>query len=200
MTEQMLHWPERVRALPMTLDRFRAAAVFFDVKFPPFLAGNLDAQKWISWGSLSAVASIPEVFEREAHVLGFATKWRSSPERDAMYNDTFLATLKELRNYETHLTYLTKRRTSEIPRDQIASPVDYRSFFFGPISFSQLSELRNIRAGRSPVDQVAVEEFNQLAETHTVKAIIDLGLDRLSEIIATFIISIGYTSTFTTGD
>ena len=103
MTEQTLHWPERVRNLPMTLDRFRAASVFFEVKYPPFLAGHLDAQKWISWGSLSAVASIPEVFEREIHVLGFAAKWRSSPERDAMRNDQFLATLKELRNYETHL-------------------------------------------------------------------------------------------------
>ena len=192
MTEQTLHWPERVRNLPMTLDRFRAASVFFDVKYPSFLAGHLDAQKWISWGSLSAVASIPEVFEREIHVLGFATKWRSSPERDAMRNDQFLATLKELRNYETHLTFLTRRRTSDLPREKILSHMDYRSFFFGPISFAQLSELRNISEGRSPVTPAAVNEFNRLAETHTVEAIIDLGLDRLSEIIARFLSSIGY--------
>ncbi|MGB8167326.1 MAG: hypothetical protein WCF18_07520 [Chthoniobacteraceae bacterium] len=198
MTEPTLHWPERVRTLPMTLDRFRAASVFFDVKFPPFLAGHLDAQKWISWGSLSAVASIPEVFAREVQFLGFATEWRSSPERNAMRNDQFLATLKELRNYETHLTFLTRRRTSEIPRDQIISHVDFRSFFFGPISFSQLSELRNIREGRSPVTQAAVDAFNRLAETHTVEAIIVLGLDRLSEIIATFLSSIGYASPVTT--
>ena len=70
--------------------------------------------------------------------------------------------------------------------------MDYRSFFFGPISFAQLSELRNISEGRSPVTPAAVNEFNRLAETHTVEAIIDLGLDRLSEIIARFLSSIGY--------
>ena len=73
----------------MTLDRFRAASVFFDVKFPPYLAGHLDPQKWISWGALSAIASIPEIFERELDLLAFGARWRSSPERDRLRSSSF---------------------------------------------------------------------------------------------------------------
>lgn len=192
MEETIISWPERVKAFPNTLDRFRAASVFFDVKLPYFLAGHLDAQKWISWGSLSAVASIPEVFEREIEVLGFLALWRSSPERDKIHNDPLLATLKELRNYETHLTFLARRRAPDPTVGSNISPLKHRSFFFGEISFLQLSELKNIREGRSPVTQAVVDEFNKLAENQTVETIVDLALDRISAIISDFISSIGY--------
>ena len=135
----LLNWPDRVANLPLTLDRFRATCVYFDVKFPPFLVGHIDAQKWISWGSLSALASIPEVFEREIGLLGFGDQWRSSTERLSIQTDPLLAILKELRNYETHLTFAGRRRHTEVDLRTVVSPMDHRSFFFSPISFCQCS-------------------------------------------------------------
>lgn len=187
MADDILNWPERVQALPMTLDRFRATCVFFDVKFPPFLIGQLNAKAWVSWGALSALASIPEVFERELTALGLRDKWIGSPERAELRADTLLAILRELRNYETHLEFLSRKHPNDVDVEKVISPVHHRSFFFSPLSFAQISELRNIREGRSLITQAAVDEFNRVAETHTVEGVVDIALDRLSLMISTFL-------------
>ena len=127
------------------------------------------------------------MFEREIGLLGFGDQWRSSTERLSIQTDPLLAILKELRNYETHLTFAGRRRHTEVDLRTVVSPMDHRSFFFSPISFCQFSELRNIRQGRSPVTQTVVDDFNNLALTHTVEAIVDLALDRLSATLATFL-------------
>lgn len=186
-TSLPLRWPDRVESLPHTLDRFRAAAVFFDVKFPFFLAGSLSALRWVSWGALAALASIPEVLERELEVIGLADHWRVSRTREAIRRDPLLAVLRELRNYETHLAFVDRRRSSPLLPGELAHEPELSASYFAPLSFSQLAELRNIRDGRSPVTQETVAHFNHLAERYTVKGIVDLAMDRLSSLIYDFV-------------
>lgn len=186
-SSQPLRWPARVESLPRTLDRFRATSVFFDVKFPFFLAGSLSALRWVSWGALAALASIPEVLERELEEIGLADTWRASVIREAIRRDPLLAILRELRNYETHLAFIERRRSSTLPIAELAHEPEIHSSYFAPVSFSQLAELRNIRDGRSPVTQETVEHFNHLAERYSVKGVVDLAMDRLSSLIYEFI-------------
>lgn len=187
-----LNWPNRVDLLPLTLDRFRATAVFFDVKLPFFLAGSLSALRWVSWGALTALASIPEVLERELATLGLIEEWRASAYPAAIRKDPLLVVMRELRNYETHLSFLERREKSPLPSHQLAHDPGIRASYFAPISFETLSELKNIRERRSHVTQQTVLMFNQLAERHTVEGMVDLALDRLSSIIHEFLDSVGW--------
>lgn len=184
-------WPERVASLPQTLDRFRSTVVFFDVKFPPFLAGNLSALRWVSWAALAGLASIPEVLERELDALGLGNSWRASPTRLEIRKDELLSVMRELRNYETHISFLERRAKSHLPREELAHAPRLRASYFAPVSFEKLSELRNIREKRSPATERAVDIFNRMAEQHTVEEMVDLALDRLSSLIVTFLRSVG---------
>ena len=183
-----VRWPSRLASLPRTLDRFRATSVFFDVKFPSFLAGSISALRWVSWGALAALASIPEVLERELEEKDIADSWRNSVARQAIRNDPLLAILRELRNYETHIAFVERRASSSLPVAEIAQEPKIRSSYFAPVSFAQLAELRNIREGRSPVSQDTVVYFNHIAERYTVNGVIDLALDRLSILIFEFVV------------
>jgi len=102
-TNYELGWPEKVKNLLRTLDRFRTAAVFFDLKYPTFLRASIDARKWTSWASLAALASIPETLEYDLDDLGCLPLWRGSSERTRIQSDQTLAVLRELPNYETHV-------------------------------------------------------------------------------------------------
>ena len=186
MEIENLNWPSRVANLPRTLDRFRATCVYFDIKFPPFLAGSLDAQKWISWGALSALASIPEVFKREIEELGFVEDWKVAPERIAIRDNHLISVLKELRNFETHLEFQGRRRASDMNSDLLALPPKHKSFFFNEISFTEMSQLNNIKSGRSKVTEQSVNDFNRLSEKHSFEEIIDMTLEYLSKEIESF--------------
>ncbi|NTX58297.1 hypothetical protein [Myxococcus sp. CA039A] len=130
-------WPEKVKGLPRTLDRFRAASVFFDIKYPPFLIGSIEARKWTSWASLSAVASIPEVIEYDLEDLGLLSAWQSAPEPQGIRTNKTLAILKELRNYEMHIEYQDRLSHLNIDSDRVREPIDHNSFFFSPVSWSK---------------------------------------------------------------
>lgn len=146
----------------------------------------------LAGGALAALASIPEVLERELATLGLIEEWKASSSRATIRNDPLLAVMRELRNYETYLSFLERRAKSPLPSHQPAHGPGIRASYFAPISFEILSELKNIRERRSPVTPQAVLMFNQLAERHTVEGMVDLALDRLSAIIREFLNSVGW--------
>lgn len=180
-------WHEKVKNLPRTLDRFRTAAVFFDLKYPTFLRANIDARKWTSWASLAALASIPEILEYDLEKLGFLSLWRGSAERTRIQMDHTLAVLRELRNYETHIEQ--HKRKSYLDADSAAfqESVDHDSFFFTPIDWNSFQQLRNISSGRSVVTKAVVEEFNAYAKQFSVETIVTKALEHMAEIISAFL-------------
>ena len=166
-------WPGKLERLPRILDRFRATSVFFDLEYPSYLITSIDARKWTSWASLSALSSILEVAEYEFDDLGFLSKWKQSEELREIRNDKRLAVLKELRNYEVHIKYQKRLSHLEIDKTLVNEIVDHDSIFFTPITWAEFQKLNNVKSGRSIVDQNAVLEFNNYAETYSVETIIN---------------------------
>jgi len=185
MTVQ-LTWPEKVKGLPRTLDRFQAASAFFDLKYPTFLQASIDARKWTSWASLSAIASIPEVIEYDLENLGLLDAWKKSAELIQIRANKTFAILKEIRNYEMHIEYQDRISHSAADIAQIREPIDHDSFFFSPVSWNEFQMLKNIRFGRSIVDQAALMEFNAYARQYSVRTIVDQMLEWLADRVQSF--------------
>jgi len=180
-------WPEKVKNLPRTLDRFRTAAVFFDLKYPTFLQGSIDARKWTSWASLAALASISETLEYDLEELGFLSLWRDSSERTRIQSDHTLAVLRELRNYETHIELHQRKSHLDADSSAFQESVDHDSFFFTPIDWNSFRKLRNISSGRSVVTKPVVEAFNAYAKQYSVETIVTKALEHMAEIISAFL-------------
>lgn len=177
-------WPEDINAaqLPKVRDRFQAASMFFDVKLPAHLViqGLTDrAHRWTSWGSLAAVASVPEVAELELAELGLASGWRASPEYNLLIKDPLFAVLKELRNYETHIEFLGREKSS--------AGIHMRGFHFAEVRFADLEKLRNVASRRSHVTEDIVNEFNALAQIHTTEEIVHICLDRMASMLRVYV-------------
>ena len=186
-----LTWPEKLKNLPRILDRFRATSVFFDIEYPAYLIANIDARKWTSWASLSALASILEVAEGEFTDLGLVNKWKQSAELSEIRNDKRFAVLKELRNYEMHIECQPRKSHLDISKTLVNESVDHDSIFFTPIDWKEFQKLRNIKSGRSIVDKNAVLDFNQYAESYSVETIINQTLEWLAEKFYVFVESKG---------
>ncbi len=139
--QKSINWPSRINKYPKTLERFRATCIFFDVKFPPFLAGNINSKTWVSWGALTALASIHEIFTIEIETLGY---------------------------YEA------------------CSTLNHKSLFFRKVCFSDISQLNNVKNGKSYMNQGGLAKFNEIVEKNTVEDIVDMALDILSEQICIF--------------
>ena len=182
-----LTWPKKLERLSRILDRFRATSVFFDLEYPSYLISSIDARKWTSWASLSALASILEVAEFEFDDLGLLSQWKQSSELREIRNDKRLAVLKELRNYEVHIEYQKRLSHMEIDKKLINETVDHDSFFFTPINWVEFQKLNNVKSGRSIVDQNAVLDFNKYVETYSVETIINQTLEWLADKICAFI-------------
>lgn len=180
-------WPEKVRTLPRTLDRFRATSVFFDIRYPTYLRASIDARKWTSWAALSALASIPEIIEYDLEDIGLLEEWQGSGELSEIRKNGVFAVLKELRNYEVHIEYQHRQSHQEINRDTVREPIDHDSFFFSPINWGQFQKLRNVRSGRSVVDQATLLEFNSYAQAYSVETIVNKTLEWLAYEIHRFI-------------
>ena len=153
-----LDWPEKMKNLPRTLDRFRTTAVFFDLKYPTFLRASIDARKWTSWASLVALASILETLWYDLEDIGLIALWRGSSERTRIQRDHTLAVLRELRNYETHIELHQRKSHLDADSKVVRESVDHDSFFFAPIDWSSFQKLRNIRSGRSVVTKPVVRQ------------------------------------------
>lgn len=174
-------WPDKIRHLPRTLDRFRAASVFFDVEYPSFLIGNNDARKWTSWAAISATVSVPEVLDYDFSDVGLLNDWRGSTElRQIRQNKRFLV-LKELRNYEMHLEYQPRLSHQQADPRRAKEAIDHDSFFFAPITWSKLQKLKNIRERRSPLNEGDVDAFNAYAQAYSVKTVVAQMLEWLAE-------------------
>ena len=184
--QKSINWPSRINKYPKTLERFRATCIFFDVKFPPFLAGNINSKTWVSWGALTALASIPEIFTIEIETLGYYEAWEKSPERLFLKQHWHLATLKELRNYETHFGFVERRNVNEMQGESIDSTLNHKSLFFRKVCFSDISQLNNVKNGKSYMNQGGLAKFNEIVEKNTVEDIVDMALDILSEQICIF--------------
>ena len=184
--KKSINWPSRIKNYPKTLERFRATCIFFDVKFPPFLVENMDSKAWVSWGALTALASIPEIFTIEIETLGYYEAWKKSPERLFLRQHWLLATLKELRNYDTHLGFAKRRRVNEMQGVSTDSTLSHKAFFFSKVSFSDLSHLNNVKSGKSYMNEEGIAQFNEIVEENTVEDIVDMALDVLSEQIYIF--------------
>lgn len=184
-------WPIYVKSLPKTLDRFRTASVFFDLDFPPFLKASIDARKWISWASISALISVKEVLEIDLENLGFVEKWKNSEEFAKIRSNEVLLMLKELRNYEIHIEFEKRISHTEIDKGNVGEYIDHDSFFFSPIEWSRISRLRNIRSGRSHLTEEIVTRFNeQYARKYSVEAIILSTMDWYAINIHSFLIKV----------
>jgi hypothetical protein len=182
-----LTWPEKLKNLPRLLDRFRAASVFFDLKYPTYLIASIDARKWTSWASLSALASILEVAEYEFADLGLLDKWKHSVGLREIRNDKRFAVLKELRNYEVHIEFQKRLSHMDIDKKRVKEIVDHDSFFFTAIDWVEFQKLNNVKNGRSIVDQNAILDFNKYAETYSVETIVNYILEWLADKIYVFI-------------
>jgi|688.fasta_scaffold274648_3 hypothetical protein len=180
-------WTDKVKDLPRTLDRFRAASIFFDIKYPTFLCASIDARKWTSWASLSAIASIPEIVEYDFEEIGLSKEWRKSVEFQDIRNNKILAVLKELRNYEVHIEYQVRKSHVDIDKIYVKESLDHNSFFFSPIDWMKFQKLKNIRSGRSVVDQAAILDFNSHSQCYSVETIVDQALEFLAEKIHFFL-------------
>lgn len=183
-----IKWPDNVGELPRTLDRFRTCAVFFDLKFPPFLVASIDARKWISWASIAALMSIREVIEIDLEEHGFLKLWKDSTEHREIQENRVLLVLKELRNFEVHFEFQPRMSHAQVDRSSVIEHIDHDSFFFTPIDWEDLSKLRNIKSGKSQITKEIVEEFNeQYAKKYSVETIITSMLDWYSAKIASFL-------------
>lgn len=136
---------------------------------------------------MSAIASIPEVVEYDFEDAGLLEEWRQSLELREIRNNKVLAVLKELRNYEMHIEYQTRKAPFEIDRAAVQEPIDHDSFFFSPIDWGKFQKLRNVRSGRSIVDQATILSFNKYASLYTVETIVSESLELLAEKIYCFL-------------
>jgi hypothetical protein len=184
---QPLTWPEKLENLPRILDRFRAASVFFDLKYPTYLIASIDARKWTSWASISALASILEVAEYEFADLGLLDKWKQSVEFREIQADKRFAVLKELRNYEVHIEFQKRISHTDIDRSLVKETVDHDSFFFAPIDWIEFQKLNNVKSGRSIVDQNTILDFNKYAGTYSIETVVNQVLEWLADKIYTFV-------------
>jgi len=183
-----VQWPTYVKDLPRTLDRFRTASVFFDLKFPPFLIASIDARKWISWASIAALISIREVLEIDFEDLEYLDKWKKSREYSEIQENKVLLVLKELRNYEIHIDSQERVSHIEIDRNFVCEHIDHDSFFFSPIDWHKISRLKNIRLGRSQLTEEIIEHFNEdYAKKYSVETIILTIMDWYAERIYNFL-------------
>jgi hypothetical protein len=182
-----INWPSKLEHYPATLERFRATCIFFDIKFPPFLAGDINSKGWVSWGAMTALASIPEIFTLEVGAKGYLSAWNKSTERLFLKKHWLIATLKELRNFETHLGFVARKKASDMTDNKIISNINHKSFFFEKVIYEDIAKLQNIKNGNSFMNEQALNDFNVLAETHTVEDIINLALDIISEQLYAFV-------------
>lgn len=183
-----VQWPNHVKDLPRTLDRFRTASVFFDLQFPTFLKASIDARKWISWASIAALTSIGEVLEIDFEDLGYASHWKTSKEYAEIKGNEILLVLKELRNYEIHIDFQERIPHLEIESSLVKEYIDHDSFFFSPIDWIQLSKLKNIRTGKSKLTKEIIENFNEnYAKGYSVQTIIFSMMDWYAERIHVFL-------------
>lgn len=156
--------------------------MFFDVKLPAaYVIRNLSfrAQKWMSWASLAALSSVPEVLQLELEESGFGKDWQNSPERVQLLNEPLFSILKELRNYETHIEFLA--------REKRGIDTHMRGYHFSPVNFSDLERLRNIASGKSGVSAESVDDFNVLAEKYTTQEIVCICANRLAMTIRAYV-------------
>lgn len=187
-TTYNIKWSTYVKELPRTLDRFRTASVFFDVRFPTFLASSIDARKWISWASIAALISIQEVLEIDLEDIGYDREWKVSKEYKEIKENEILNVLKELRNYEVHIDFQERIAHTDIDRNDVSEHIDHDSFFFSPIDWNQIAKLKNIRSGRSRITQEIVNHFNdQYAKKYSVETIIVSMMDWHAEKISAFL-------------
>ena len=77
--------------------------------------------------------------------LGLLDAWQHSNELNEIRNNKTLVVLKELRNYEMHIEYQSRKSHLDVDRSSVKEPIDHDSFFFDPLSWEQFQKLRNIR-------------------------------------------------------
>lgn len=151
--------------LPRTMDRLDAAISFPNARRDRSeYSKEIDAEGfkqdgWLCWASLAALSAVQESLQLDLQALWHSEIWEKSPERAELKNAPLLAGPLELRNYgvhfEVHKSHLRDFTAKVGDRD-----IEFgQELFFIPVDWHELSKLRNIKMGKSPVTHDMIDWF-----------------------------------------
>lgn len=201
--------PKVIEHLPRVSEKIRASH-FFAAQDPYFFEKHnasifgipetdsevkREGYSWLIWASTVAFAALKDSLKLDLNELRLYDAWGNSTERRDTYDNPLIAVLFELRNYEIHFEF----RKVDIRDFQAYRGSDPKlnnyifegSIFISPIEFNKLSQLNNIKSGKSGVTASMVDWFNKQASTWPAANLIGTARSVLANNIKQFLYNNG---------